>query len=252
MELELKNIDVDVATKVEDRSIVANLCRLSCPIPNSLLESRLWKNIKSNSKEVYLILAANYDYEDGLSKVTHTMIQDASGIKSRPTLVEALNVLKKFQLIHVVEIGTKNKKIVSHNYLMPYQEEIYSKMLGVKPRDFSHYNPVIYSKKPNKKKKSISDKIDPLFFKACLQLSRLGIEEPNKLLEEYSEDTQSLRTILFLCDCAYVIKEHSLMPELDVYSMLVEFIVNANVDKNAFGEDVTKKVRAILIKNKEK
>ncbi len=252
MELELKNTDIDESKQIEKVSMVASLCKLSCPIPNSLLESRLWKNIKSNSKEVYLILAANYDYEDGLSKVTHTMIQDASGIKSRPTLVEALNVLKKAQLIHVVEVGTKNKKIVSHNYLMPYQEEVYANMLGISPRDFSHYNPVIYSKKTSKKKKSIYDDIDPLFFKACHKLSCLGVETPNKLLEMYSEDTQSLRTIIFLCDCAYIIKEHSLMPNECSYDMLVSFITDGNIDKNAFGDEVTEEIRAILRKNKEK
>lgn len=253
MELELKNTNIDIRDnkQMEKSSIVANLCKLSCPIPNSLLESRLWKNIRSNSKEVYLILAANYDYKDGLSKVTHTMIQDASGIKSRPTLVEALNVLKEAELIHVVEIGTKNKKIISHNYLMPYQEEIYANMLGVEPRDFSHYNPVIYSKKPNKKKKSISN-IDPLFFRACLKLSRLGMEEPNKLLEEYFDDTQSLRTIIFLCDCAYVIKKHELIPNSNSYDMLVEFIANSNITPNVFGDEITEEVRTILKKEKEK
>ncbi len=251
MELEVKNTEMNGTEQIEKASLIADLCKLSCIMPATLVESRLWKKTPSSSKEVYLILAANYDYQSGLSKVTHTMIQDASGIGSRATLVKALNVLKESRLIHVVEIGTKNK-IVSHNYLMPYQEEVYAKMLGSKPRDFSHYNPVIFTKKPSRKKKSIYDDIDPLFFKACHKLSCLGVDTPNKLLERYSEDTQSLRTIIFMCDCAYVIKERSLIVSDDPYSMLVEFISNAHIDKNAFGDEITKEVRAILIKNKEK
>ena len=244
-------IDVVDSNQSEKMAILSDLCKKASFLPHPLLENKLWKELPSTAKEIYTILASNYDYKDGLSKVTHSTIQSASGIGSRATIVKSLKVLREFLIIHVVEIGTKNK-IVSHNYLMPYQEEFYAQMLGIKPRDFSHYNPVRYDKKPTKKKKSVSDDINPLFFKACYKFICLDIDTPNKILEKYSEDLEALRTIIFMADCAYIIKKHSFMPNEDVSSVLVDFIKNGNISKNAFGIETTEKVREILIKNKQK
>lgn len=248
MESELRNVEID--DKPYTSSIVADLCQKSCTIPINLLNSAIWKDLPPTSKEIYLVLASNYDYKEGLSKMTHSTIQNASGIGSRATIVKALNILKELAIIHVVEVGIRSR-IVSHNYLMPYQEELYAQMLGEKPRDFSHYNPVKY-KKTNKKKKSISDKIDPLFFNACHKLSCLKIDTPNKLIEKYSDDSQTLRTIIFLCDCAFIINKHRFMPDEDVFALLTKFIEDDNIKQNAFGDDITKKVKNVLIKNKEK
>ncbi len=166
-------------------------------------------------------------------------------------LISFLKDLRKANIIYVVEVGTKNN-IKCHNYLMPYQEEFYAQILGSSIRDFSHYNPIKYVKKTVRKKKSVSDDIDPLFFTACHKLISLKIDTPNKILDIYSDDLDTLRTVMFMCDCAYIIKKHCLMPEQDPIAILVDFIKDGNIDRNAFGVDITEKVKRILIKDKQK
>lgn len=246
MDLQFEEINVE---NKDILSLLSDFTKHTVFIPKYLTECKIWKSLSPSAKEIYTILAANYNYQEGLSKITHTEIQNESGIGSRATLVKSLNALKEAGVIHVVEIGTKNN-LVRHNYLMPYQEVFFAKILNTVPRDFSHYNPVKPDAKPKKKKKNLDD-IHPLFFKVCHKFICLKAQSPEKVIGEYSDDGYTLRIISFMCDATYIIQKHDLLPGKNAKEMLLDFIKDGNISRDAFGSDITKRVMALLKEDKE-
>ena len=73
----LENI-IDIINKAQLKTIdkdtflsIASMCSF---IPKSITENNTWKKLPLSAKEVYRTLVANYDYELGIAKTTHSQI----------------------------------------------------------------------------------------------------------------------------------------------------------------------------------
>ncbi|MDA0081135.1 hypothetical protein [Brachyspira hyodysenteriae] len=132
---QLKTIDKDTFLSI------ASMCSF---IPKSITENNTWKKLPLSAKEVYRTLVANYDYELGIAKTTHSQILNEAGIGGNATIVKSLDTLEEKGFITRVESKAK-----SHHYLMPYQEKFYATICNFEARDFS----ILYT--VNKKIKKI-------------------------------------------------------------------------------------------------
>lgn len=233
---------VDTGVRIE-KDFFLSLSNELVFLSKSLTETREWKKLSSNAKEIYRTLLMNYDYEFGTSQMTHAQILNEAGIGSNATIVKSLDILESKSFITRVESNVK-----SHCYLMPYQEKLYAKLTGVEKRDFSgKYKVVNRNKKQEETKKP-----HPLFFKSCYNLINLGIESPDKLIDKYSSNGSILRIISSMCDSVYIAKKYKLMsPDLNLTLYLTEALRKDNISENIFDDETMEKIREIIKKSKQ-
>ncbi|WP_240516640.1 MULTISPECIES: hypothetical protein [Brachyspira] len=132
---QLKNIDKETFLSI------ASMCSF---IPKSITENNTWKKLPLSAKEVYRTLVANYDYELGIAKTTHSQILNEAGIGGNATIVKSLDTLEEKGFITRVE-----SKMKSHHYLMPHQEKFFATVCNFEVRDFS----ILYTVNKKIKKK---------------------------------------------------------------------------------------------------
>ncbi len=212
-------------------------------LSKNLAETREWKKLSSNAKEIYRTLLAGYNYESGTSQMTHAQILNEAGIGSNATIVKSLDILEEKGFIIRVE-----SKVKSHCYLMPYQEKLYASLINIEKRDLlSNYKIVNKNKKTEEIKKP-----HKLFFKACYNLISLGIESPDKLIDKYSSNGSTLRIILSMCDSTYIAQKHKLKsPDINLIEYLSESLRKDNISENIFDDETMIKVNEIIKKNKQ-
>ena len=231
---QLKTIDKDTFLSI------ASLCSF---IPKSITENNTWKKLPLSAKEVYRTLVANYDYELGIAKTTHSQILNEAGIGGNATIVKSLDTLEEKGFITRVESKAK-----SHHYLMPYQEKFYATTCNFEARDFS----ILYTiNKKIKKDNQIKQVINKLFFKVCYNLSCLGIDEPQKLIDKYSSDGNQLRIILSMCNYIYIAKEKNLNKDINLNKYLIESIKKGNITENIFDDKTMNTIKNIIINRKQ-
>lgn len=212
-------------------------------LSKNLTETKEWKKLSSNAKEIYRTLLVDYNYETGSSQITHAQILNEAGIGSNATIVKSLDILEEKGFIIRVESSVK-----SHCYLMPHQEKLYANLINIKKRDLlSNYKVV----KKNKKQEEIK-KTHKLFFKACYNLISLGIENPDKLIDKYSSNGNILRIILSMCDSIYIAKKHKLgLPDVNLIEYLKDSLKSDNISENMFDDETMVKIKGIIKKNKQ-
>ena len=231
---ELKTIDKDTFLSI------ASMCSF---IPKSITENNTWKKLPLSAKEVYRTLVANYDYELGIAKTTHSQILNEAGIGGNATIVKSLDTLEEKGFITRVESKAK-----SHHYLMPYQEKFYATICNFEARDFS----ILYTvNKKIKKDTQIKQVTNKLFFKVCYNLSCLGIDEPQKLIDKYSSDGNQLRIILSMCNYVYIAKEKNLNKDINLNKYLIDSLKRGNITENIFDEKTMNTIKNILINRKQ-
>ncbi|EKV57824.1 hypothetical protein A966_02866 [Brachyspira hampsonii 30446] len=231
---QLKTIDKDTFLSI------ASMCSF---IPKSITENNTWKKLPLSAKEVYRTLVANYDYELGIAKTTHSQILNEAGIGGNATIVKSLDVLEEKGFITRVESKAK-----SHHYLMPYQEKFYATVCNFEARDFS----ILYTiNKKVKKDTQIKQVTNKLFFKVCYNLSCLGIDEPQKLIDKYSSDGNRLRIILSMCNYIYIAKEKNLNKDINLNKYLIDSLKRGNITENIFDEKTMNTIKNILINRKQ-
>ncbi|WP_297245691.1 hypothetical protein [uncultured Brachyspira sp.] len=231
---QLKTIDKDTFLSI------ASMCSF---IPKSITENNTWKKLSLSSKEVYRTLVANYDYELGIAKTTHSQILNEAGIGGNATIVKSLDTLEEKGFITRVESKAK-----SHHYLMPYQEKFYATICNFEARDFS----ILYTvNKKTKKDTQIKQVTNKLFFKVCYNLSCLGIDEPQKLIDKYSSDGNQLRIILSMCNYVYIAKEKNLNKDINLNKYLIDSLKRGNITENIFDEKTMNTIKSILINRKQ-
>ncbi|MBW5389778.1 hypothetical protein [Brachyspira hampsonii] len=231
---QLKTIDKDTFLSI------ASMCSF---IPKSITENNTWKKLPLSAKEVYRTLVANYDYELGIAKTTHSQILNEAGIGGNATIVKSLDVLEEKGFITRVESKAK-----SHHYLMPYQEKFYATVCNFEARDFS----ILYTiNKKTKKDTQIKQVTNKLFFKVCYNLSCLGIDEPQKLIDKYSSDGNQLRIILSMCNYIYIAKEKNLNKDINLNKYLIDSLKRGNITENIFDEKTMNTIKNILINRKQ-
>ena len=238
---------IDIINKAELKTIdkktflsIASMCSF---IPKSITENNTWKKLPLSAKEVYRSLVANYDYEIGLAKITHSQILSEAGIGGNATIVKSLDTLEEKGFITRVE-----SKVKSHHYLMPHQEKFFATVCNFEARDFS----ILYTlNKKAKKETQVKQAVDKLFFKVCYNLSCLGIDDPQKLIDKYSSNGNQLRVILFMCNSVYIAKKYNLNKDINLNNYLVESLKTGNITENMFDEKTMNSIRNILIKNKQ-
>ncbi|PTY41359.1 hypothetical protein [Brachyspira hampsonii] len=231
---QLKTIDKDTFLSI------ASMCSF---IPKSITENNTWKKLPLSAKEVYRTLVANYDYELGIAKTTHSQILNEAGIGGNATIVKSLDVLEEKGFITRVESKAK-----SHHYLMPYQEKFYATVCNFEARDFS----ILYTiNKKVKKDTQIKQVTNKLFFKVCYNLSCLGIDEPQKLIDKYSSDGNQLRIILSMCNYIYIAKEKNLNKDINLNKYLIDSLKRGNITENIFDEKTMNTIKNILINRKQ-
>lgn len=231
---QLKTIDKDTFLSI------ASMCSF---IPKSITENNIWKKLPLSAKEVYRTLVANYDYELGIAKTTHSQILNEAGIGGNATIVKSLDTLEEKGFITRVESKAK-----SHHYLMPYQEKFYATICNFEARDFS----ILYTvNKKTKKDTQIKQVTNKLFFKVCYNLSCLGIDEPQKLIDKYSSDGNQLRIILSMCNYVYIAKEKNLNKDINLNKYLIDSLKRGNITENIFDEKTMNTIKSILINRKQ-
>ncbi|CRF31456.1 hypothetical protein R4K89_08405 [Brachyspira intermedia] len=231
---QLKTIDKDTFLSI------ASMCSF---IPKSITENNTWKKLPLSAKEVYRTLVANYDYELGIAKTTHSQILNEAGIGGNATIVKSLDTLEEKGFITRVESKAK-----SHHYLMPYQEKFYATICNFEARDFS----ILYTvNKKTKKDTQIKQVTNKLFFKVCYNLSCLGIDEPQKLIDKYSSDGNQLRIILSMCNYVYIAKEKNLNKDINLNKYLIDSLKRGNITENIFDEKTMNTIKSILINRKQ-
>ncbi|MEI0495640.1 hypothetical protein R4J09_09510 [Brachyspira intermedia] len=231
---QLKTIDKDTFLSI------ASMCSF---IPKSITENNTWKKLPLSAKEVYRTLVANYDYELGIAKTTHSQILNEAGIGGNATIVKSLDTLEEKGFITRVESKAK-----SHHYLMPYQEKFYATICYFEARDFS----ILYTvNKKTKKDTQIKQVTNKLFFKVCYNLSCLGIDEPQKLIDKYSSDGNQLRIILSMCNYVYIAKEKNLNKDINLNKYLIDSLKRGNITENIFDEKTMNTIKSILINRKQ-
>ena len=231
---QLKTIDKDTFLSI------ASMCSF---IPKSITENNTWKKLPLSAKEVYRTLVANYDYEFGIAKTTHSQILNEAGIGGNATIVKSLDTLEEKGFITRVESKAK-----SHHYLMPYQEKFYATICNFEARDFS----ILYTvNKKTKKDTQIKQVTNKLFFKVCYNLSCLGIDEPQKLIDKYSSDGNQLRIILSMCNYVYIAKEKNLNKDINLNKYLIDSLKRGNITENIFDEKTMNTIKSILINRKQ-
>lgn len=231
---QLKTIDKDTFLSI------ASMCSF---IPKSITENNTWKKLPLSAKEVYRTLVANYDYELGIAKTTHSQILNEAGIGGNATIVKSLDTLEEKGFITRVESKAK-----SHHYLMPYQEKFYATICNFEARDFS----ILYTvNKKIKKDTQIKQVTNKLFFKVCYNLSCLGIDEPQKLIDKYSSDGNQLRIILSMCNYVYIAKEKNLNKDINLNKYLIDSLKRGNTTENIFDEKTMNTIKNILINRKQ-
>ena len=231
---QLKTIDKDTFLSI------ASMCSF---IPKSITENNIWKKLPLSAKEVYRTLVANYDYELGIAKTTHSQILNEAGIGGNATIVKSLDTLEEKGFITRVESKAK-----SHHYLMPYQEKFYATICNFEARDFS----ILYTvNKKIKKDTQIKQVTNKLFFKVCYNLSCLGIDEPQKLIDKYSSDGNQLRIILSMCNYVYIAKEKNLNKDINLNKYLIDSLKRGNITENIFDEKTMNTIKNILINRKQ-
>ncbi|WP_295160083.1 hypothetical protein [uncultured Brachyspira sp.] len=231
---QLKTIDKDTFLSI------ASICSF---IPKSVTENNIWKKLPSSAKEVYRTLVANYDYELGIAKTTHSQILNEAGIGGNATIVKSLDVLEEKGFITRVESKAK-----SHHYLMPHQEKFYSAVCRFETRVFS----VLYTiNKKNKKDTQVKQVTNKLFFKVCYNLSCLGIDEPQKLIDKYASDGNKLRIILSMCNYIYIAKEKKLNNDINLNKYLIDSLKKGNITENIFDDNTMNIIKNILINRKQ-
>ena len=231
---QLKNIDKETFLSI------ASMCSF---IPKSITENNTWKKLPLSAKEVYRTLVANYDYELGIAKTTHSQILNEAGIGGNATIVKSLDTLEEKGFITRVESKAK-----SHHYLMPYQEKFYATICNFEARDFS----ILYTvNKKIKKDTQIKQVTNKLFFKVCYNLSCLGIDEPQKLIDKYSSDGNQLRIILSMCNYVYIAKEKNLNKDINLNKYLIDSLKRGNITENIFDEKTMNTIKSILINRKQ-
>ncbi|ACN84536.1 hypothetical protein OFR22_04280 [Brachyspira hyodysenteriae] len=231
---QLKTIDKDTFLSI------ASMCSF---IPKSITENNTWKKLPLSAKEVYRTLVANYDYELGIAKTTHSQILNEAGIGGNATIVKSLDTLEEKGFITRVESKAK-----SHHYLMPYQEKFYATICNFEARDFS----ILYTvNKKIKKDTQIKQVTNKLFFKVCYNLSCLGIDEPQKLIDKYSSDGNQLRIILSMCNYVYIAKEKNLNKDINLNKYLIDSLKRGNITENIFDEKTMNTIKNILINRKQ-
>ena len=158
----MENI-IDIINKAElktiDKETFISIAAMCSFIPKSITENNTWKKLPLSAKEVYRALVANYDYELGIAKITHSQILSEAGIGGNATIVKSLDTLEEKGFITRVE-----SKVKSHHYLMPYQERFFASVCNLQVRDFSSLYTI---NKKTKKETQIKQSIDKLFFKVC-------------------------------------------------------------------------------------
>ena len=231
---QLKTIDKDTFLSI------ASMCSF---IPKSITENNTWKKLSLSAKEVYRTLVANYDYELGIAKTTHSQILNEAGIGGNATIVKSLDTLEEKGFITRVESKAK-----SHHYLMPYQEKFYATICNFEARDFS----ILYTvNKKIKKDTQIKQVTNKLFFKVCYNLSCLGLDEPQKLIDKYSSDGNQLRIILSMCNYVYIAKEKNLNKDINLNKYLIDSLKRGNITENIFDEKTMNTIKSILINRKQ-
>lgn len=242
----MENI-IDIINKAQLKTIdkeaflsIASMCSF---IPKSITENNIWKKLPLSAKEVYRTLVANYDYELGIAKTTHSQILNEAGIGGNATIVKSLDTLEEKGFITRVESKAK-----SHHYLMPYQEKFYATICNFEARDFS----ILYTvNKKIKKDTQIKQVTNKLFFKVCYNLSCLGIDEPQKLIDKYSSDGNQLRIILTMCNYIYIAKEKNLNKDINLNKYLIDSLKRGNITENIFDEKTMNTIKNILINRKQ-
>lgn len=242
----MENI-LDIINKAElktiDKDTFISISAMCSFIPKSITENNVWKKLPLSAKEVYRALVANYDYDLGIAKTTHSQILSEAGIGGNATIVKSLDILEEKGIITRVESKAK-----SHHYLMPYQEKFYATVCNFKPRDFS----VLYTtNKKNKKDNQAKQATNKLFFKVCYNLSCLGIDAPQKLIDKYSSDGHQLRIILSMCNYIYIAKEKQLNKDINLNKYLIDSLKRGNITENIFDEKTMNTIRNILINRKQ-
>ena len=231
---QLKNIDKETFLSI------ASMCSF---IPKSITENNTWKKLPLSAKEVYRTLVANYDYELGIAKTTHSQRLNEAGIGGNATIVKSLDTLEEKGFITRVE-----SKMKSHHYLMPHQEKFFATVCNFEVRDFS----ILYTvNKKNKKETQVKQAVDKLFFKVCYNLSCLGIDDPQKLIDKYSSNGNQLRIILSMCSSVYIAKKYNLNKDINLNNYLIESLKTGNITENIFDNKTMNTIRNLLIKNKQ-
>ena len=131
---------------------------------------------------------------------------------------------------------------------MPYQEKFYATICNFEARDFS----ILYTiNKKVKKDTQIKQVTNKLFFKVCYNLSCLGIDEPQKLIDKYSSDGNQLRIILSMCNYVYIAKEKNLNKDINLNKYLIDSLKRGNITENIFDEKTMNTIKNILINRKQ-
>lgn len=239
----LLNIEETREITFLDKDTFLSLSSSIAFLPQNLTESQRWKKISLSAKEIYRSLVVNYDYEAGISKITHAQILNEAGIGGNATVVKSLDILEESKYIVTVETQSK-----SHYYLLPYQEKLYASVCRFAERDFSVY----YAVKRKLKKDELQDKSPhKLFFKACYNLICFGIEQPEDLLKKYSSNGNTLRIILSMIDAVYIAKKYNLAEHINLSSYIVDMLKSGNITESIFDADIMAKIKQVTIKNKQ-
>ena len=238
---------IDIINKTQlqtiDKDTFLSISSICSFIPKSITENNIWKKLPLSAKEVYRVLVSNYDYELGIAKTTHSQILNEAGIGGNATIVKSLDTLEEKGFIKRVESKTK-----SHHYLMPYQEKFFATICKLEPRDLS----LLYTiNKKTKKEIEVKQAIDKIFFKACYNLSCIGIDEPQKLIDKYSSNGYELRIILSMCNSIYIAKKYNLVKDMNLNNYLVESLKKGNITENIFDDKTMHYIKNILIKSKQ-
>lgn len=229
---QLKNIDKEIFLSM------SSICSF---IPKNITENIKWKKLNSSAKEVYRTLVSNYDYELGISRITHSQILNEAGIGGNATIVKSIYALEENGFITRVESKAK-----SDHYLMPYQEKFFADICNFEVRDFS----VLYTIK-NKKEHKSKQSVHPLFYTICKKLSRLGIDAPHKLIDKYSSEGNRLRVILSMAEAVYIAKKYGLKKNMDLNKYLIDLLKKGNIRENIFDNETMNTIRNIIIKIKQ-
>ena len=238
---------IDIINKAQlkamDRDIFLSASSLCSFIPKNITENPKWKKLQPTAKEIYRTLVSNYDYELGISRITHSQILNEAGIGGNATIVKSIDILEEKGFI--IRVESKSK---SHHYLMPYQEKFFAEICDFKARDLS----ALYTiSKKNKKEEKTKQAIDKLFYKVCYNLNCLGIDAPHKLIDKYSSEGNQLRVILSMSDAIYIAKKYNLKKNIDLNKYLIDLLKKGNLRDNIFDNDTMNTIRDIIIKNKQ-